>query len=91
MLERPPQPWLLVGLLAFNALFAYLVHRLGSRGADRRRGEASVDPEAGTVECPACGTDNELGYRYCRDCLAELPGSMSFLRGGDGPLGRLTR
>lgn len=31
------------------------------------------------VECPYCGEVNEMGYRYCRRCVTELPVSTSFV------------
>ena len=49
------------------------------------------DRPVDVVECPDCGADNELGYRYCRSCVAELPTAMAFERDADGPLGRLSR
>jgi len=57
---------LLVVVLGVNAIMAYWMYRLGRRlpGGDAR-GAGTVDPESGTVECPACGAENELGYRYC--------------------------
>lgn len=27
-----------------------------------------------TVRCRQCGTENERAYRFCRNCVAELPG-----------------
>lgn len=40
-------------------------------------GEASVTEDG--VECPSCGTDNGTGFRYCRNCVSELPGQRSLL------------
>jgi ribosomal protein L40E len=92
----------LVGLVlvavAVNALSAYLAYRvtrsIGSAVAERAR---TTDPEQSrraadgevTVECRKCGTENEPGYRYCRECIAELPGSVAFERSGSGAPGRL--
>lgn len=43
------------------------------------------------VVCPECETANEPVYRYCRACIAELPGG-SVLTGDDNrPVGRLMR
>lgn len=43
------------------------------------------------ITCPECEAENESGYRYCRNCVAELPGSMDFGSDGDAPVGRLIR
>lgn len=91
----------LVGLVlvavAVNALSAYLACRvtrwIGSAVAGRAR---TADPERSrrrpdgevAVECRECGTENEPGYRYCRECIAELPGSVAFERSGPGAPGR---
>lgn len=40
---------------------------------DGARAEAG-DDEAGVCRCPDCGTPNESGYRFCKQCVAELPG-----------------
>lgn len=47
--------------------------------------EADVDTHVETVRCPDCETANERGYRFCRDCLAELPGATRFGGGGSDP------
>lgn len=40
--------------------------------ADRNSSSSTAD--GATVACPDCGTENDQGYRYCRSCVAELPG-----------------
>jgi predicted amidophosphoribosyltransferase len=40
------------------------------------------------VECPNCGEENERGYRYCRQCVSELPGQVSLVDGSLAPRGR---
>ena len=50
----------------------------GSGAADAvRNPEETIDRDAGVVRCPNCGTENELGYRYCGNCVDELPGAVS--------------
>lgn len=51
----------------------------------------AVDPDAGVVLCHECGTENELGYRFCRSCVAELPGAVAVGRSGATPFGRVSR
>jgi hypothetical protein len=72
-------------------------------GTSRRESPSADAPDAeppgvgtgsgaeGAVRCPECGTANEDGYRYCRDCVAELPDAMSFDRSDGPPAGRLIR
>ena len=87
---------ILIGWIAINALLAYRAYHLqeqrASAGADPTDGGGDlVDADDGVVECPDCGGANELGYRFCRSCVSELPGRMAFGRDADDPLGRLTR
>jgi hypothetical protein len=41
------------------------------RNADRA---AAPDAADGSVRCPDCGTPNEQGYVFCRQCVSRLPG-----------------
>lgn len=34
-----------------------------------------AEREATTVVCEHCGTENDLEYRYCRNCVQELSGA----------------
>jgi hypothetical protein len=67
-----------LGVAAFAALgFAHLL-AIGIGLWLRRTGsEVATDP-SGSVRCPDCGATNEAGYRYCRNCVAELPGSSPY-------------
>lgn len=40
------------------------------------------------VTCPECGTDNERDYRFCGECVAELPGGGQIARRQTSPTGR---
>ncbi|WP_339103116.1 zinc ribbon domain-containing protein [Haloterrigena salinisoli] len=62
-----------VHLVLVGTLTRYLPGSLRAGAAAER--EATVDRDAGTVVCPDCGAENDLGYRYCSDCVGELPGS----------------
>jgi hypothetical protein len=74
--------WLFVASTVFLGVslgvFAYAVWQAYSRRADTATdGDRAVT--ADTVECPDCGTTNEQGYRYCQECLEELPASVSYV------------
>ena len=57
----------------------------GGDGGDGEDGDGGA-PDGPTVTCPACGVENDPEFRYCRDCVAELPGSdrLGSVEGGDG-------
>lgn len=84
-------------VVAANLVLGYYVYRLGGRSpvTSNDGGDAGerpiVDPETDVVECPDCGTDNDLGYRFCRNCVNELPTAASFVDRTGGPLGRAMR
>lgn len=40
--------------------------------------EPVIDRNAGIVVCLACGTDNEVGYRFCHHCITKLPAATPF-------------
>lgn len=67
---------LLAVLYGVMLLYAY---RNGRRAA-QLFSEEDVEAYVGAdrVECPDCGVANDTGYRYCRQCVSELPGSMRF-------------
>lgn len=74
--------WLYGGLLAFGVvqlLLTWYLVRLGADGpAAASVAEDHTDRHAdagSTVQCHECETVNEAGYRFCRACVAELPGA----------------
>jgi predicted amidophosphoribosyltransferase len=71
------ESWLL-GVLGVVAV----VHTIAIVAAYRRAKAASEATHQGADEivCAECGTDNDPAYRFCRECVAELPGH-------DGPIG----
>jgi hypothetical protein len=48
--------------------------------ADGRSGSAADRSSGETVVCPECETGNDPGYRYCRACVARLPGRANSAR-----------
>lgn len=39
------------------------------------RSRQDAESESTTVVCEHCGTENDLEYRYCRNCVQELSGA----------------
>lgn len=50
---------------------------------------ADAHENADVVRCRECGAENERGYRYCRHCVAELPGASPLQVTGTSPIGGL--
>lgn len=79
--------WVLASLVAFTIAHLVLVAialRLDAPGATAPTGTGD------DLECPDCGTANEPGYRYCRQCVSPLPGGTAIARRDDRPTGRRT-
>lgn len=55
------------------------------RDDEGRDGDGAGDRDRDRVRCPNCRTANEADYRFCRECLDELPGSGSVGAGGSDP------
>lgn len=89
-----PDQWrlgLLVAVVLAHLLVTYLLVRRRARASAPRGSEggtaASGDGvNADVVECPTCGAENERGYRFCRQCVEELPGSAGVARRRRRPL-----
>lgn len=89
---------LLIGLIVVHLLLTYQVYHLSGRGSTPGSAGGAhadrtdlIDAEEGVVQCPGCGTENELGYRFCQRCVSDLPGTSGFTRDVDNPVGRFTR
>ncbi|WP_425492359.1 DUF7577 domain-containing protein [Halobellus inordinatus] len=87
------QPWLYTlfvvagGFHVFVVLYAYWSKQVSDdcvEPADST--EKSV--QLTEVDCPECGTTNERGYRYCANCVSELPGGSNVDRVPTAPVGR---
>jgi hypothetical protein len=75
---------LVVALVTFHALALYYAYKRSEGDSTTETGDDAqtrVEADAGIVECPACGTENELDYQYCRACVADLQATAGF--GGD--------
>lgn len=79
--------------LVHVVLLYYLYRTTGTTaetaGARAAAPEESEDVEVdGTVQCANCGAENERGFRYCRNCVEELPGAVDRTSASAGPAGR---
>ncbi|MFB6070175.1 MAG: hypothetical protein ABEJ76_04060 [Halanaeroarchaeum sp.] len=61
---------------------------------DDRETQETVDPVSApdrdsegdeTVVCRRCGTRNDVGFQFCRNCVAELPAGGTRAERGSGP------
>ncbi|GAA0664621.1 hypothetical protein ACFQDG_16845 [Natronoarchaeum mannanilyticum] len=66
--------------LVHGAVLYYLYRSTASTPSDDA---ADTESEATTVVCEHCGTENDLEYRFCRNCVQELSGP-SGSDAGDG-------
>ena len=71
-------------LLVAALLDRYVGEPAGSPGTGGDAATADADPvppvgapDGRTVQCSECGAENDPGYRYCRACVARLPGRAS--------------
>jgi hypothetical protein len=80
-----------IHLLAIGLMYRYRNDVSRTGGSASNPEDDLVDSEAGVLECPNCAAENELGYRYCRSCVSELPESVAFDGAGNTPLGRIVR
>lgn len=77
----------LIGLQLLTMMVAYW----GDDGpfAAERFG-SDIDTDDG-IRCPDCGAENGVQYRFCRRCIAELPGTYHSGGSSAPPLGRGSR
>jgi len=84
--------------LVHGAVLYYLYRSTASTmpsgDADERRSSSTAstssrqdaESEATTVVCEHCGTENDLEYRYCRNCVQELSGASGPDAGDRNPV-----
>lgn len=94
-----PATWVFGTVVALALFHLLLLGFLGSRrnanavsvGGDGggESGTNPLDEDANVVRCRECGAENERGYRYCRHCVAELPGASPLQVTGTSPVGGL--
>lgn len=78
----PPDSGTFALLLGVTAVHAVLFVLLIRRQRAAQEAERVTDRD-GRVVCRECGTANAAEYTFCRDCVAQLPGSSRV--GGDRP------
>lgn len=67
-------------ILTHLFLLAFAVYRgpkraiaIGDAESDTRTDDRRAATTGDGVICPTCETRNDRGYRYCRECVSELP------------------
>ena len=88
------QPWAIGFLLGIGILYALLLatfvrSELGDTEHPEPHSPETVD--GSKIVCPEYGAANERGYRYCRSCVAELPGAMGVEHTDTNPVSGFTR
>lgn len=83
--------WLIGALVVATAvhLLLFVVTLRVRRAAEESSDEAAADDTTG-LTCPDCGADNEPEFRFCRECVTELPGNGPAGAGGGAAAGRRT-
>lgn len=82
------QAWLIATVVGLMALHLLVV--LSALRARRTEPARTVDRTASGVgvRCPDCEAENEPGYRFCRQCVTELPGRAARGDGASSPASR---
>lgn len=86
------QPWLytflaIIGIVHVVA-FGLLWWKLERTDRPAPDGATTVSGDASDVTCSQCGATNERDYRFCGECVAELPGRDKIPRSHTSPTGR---
>lgn len=80
-----------VALALVHGVSLYYLYRASATmpapGADSST-ETDAGEEDRSVVCENCGAENELGYRYCWNCVRELSGAGGPANADRGPVSR---
>ncbi|SDF92847.1 hypothetical protein SAMN04488067_11110 [Halorubrum xinjiangense] len=85
------QPWLYTlfvvvgGFHVLAVLYAYWFKRVSDDGVEPAD-STEKSFQLNEVDCPECGTTNERGYRYCANCVSELPSGDNIDRKPTAPV-----
>jgi hypothetical protein len=79
-------------LLVHLLVVTYALVRQGWLRTDEEYSVRARDPMESEhrVRCPHCNTENGSEYRYCRNCVNELPTQLSRIDGSSGVQSRRT-
>lgn len=91
MFESPWEIGFLVGIAGLYALFLYQFARKRLSQSPPTPAPKPGPKGESQIVCSECGTQNVVGYRFCRSCIAELPQSVDSNRGNGHELSRNTR
>ncbi len=81
-------PWIYavsMGIILSHLLVVYVAYRSDSPSSSTSLNTAREDD---LVECTHCGEVNEAVYRFCRECIGELPSRLEPAGSGATPAGR---
>jgi hypothetical protein len=90
--------WLFVVLgvmiLVHLAVLVYALRQrgpsVGATGAGNPARSSQHVHQHDGMQCPECGEQNEPEYRYCRQCVSELPTGVSVFEGAPSHQSRRT-
>lgn len=94
------EPWLLGSTVLLCLLYtAVLFHLYQLRkttpahnaGAESANTDSPMGESKEGITCPSCGSTNNPEYRFCRECVGELPGRHAHWSPSDIPTGRSIR
>ena len=80
----PGNEWVYVaiaGLLGAHLVTLLYAYRSEDSGTTLDSGSTEVPEqvEEGVCRCPECGAKNDSAYRFCKECVTELPATQLHL------------